>query len=222
MGYRFRTIRYLFLALTHSSFAPTHKDSNERLEFLGDAVLGLVIANLLYEHFPDAPEGELSTMRGVIVSRKACCQVARDLEIDRYLLTGNGTVRIPDSMIANLMEAIIGAVFLDSGFEEAKQFVEKNFAEKMNEFIESEDLENHKAALQEAVHHLKWGNPIVYELLEEKGPQHLRCFKVAVKIGHQCFHSAWGRNKKEAEQHAAWNALLELEGKEPCWQDGDE
>ncbi len=221
LGYQFKTIRYLFTALMHSSFAPTHKESNERLEFLGDAVLGLVITNMLYQHFPEEAEGPLSIMRSAIVSRKTCCRVAREIGVDSFLFISKGIHYVPDSMIANLMEAVIGAIFLDGGYEAVKPFVERWFQSEIDLFLQTDLMENHKESLQTLARTEFPGYPVEYLLVDEKGPQHHRCFKIQVQIGDDLFQAAWGNNKKDAEQHAAENAIARLEGRPPKWSDGE-
>lgn len=222
LGYRFKTIRYLFTALMHSSFAPTHQDSNERLEFLGDAVLGLVIANMLYNHFPNEAEGPLSVMRSAIVSRKSCCRVAREIGIDHFLFIARGIHFIPDSMIANLMEAVIGAVFLDAGYDAVCPLIERWFQSEVELFLETDLMDNHKAVLQALVRNEFPCQLVEYLLVDEKGPQHLRCFEIQVKIGERLFPAAWGNSKKEAEQHAAENAISVIENRPVKWASGEE
>ena len=136
IGYRFGNQGLLRMALTHSSCANTHLESNERLEFLGDAALGFVVSNLLYSQFPQMQEGELSKIKSFVISRKTCQQVALRLELDRFLFTGKGIGSLPDSLIANVMEAVIGAIFLDGGYDEARVFVETNFQPEIERFFE--------------------------------------------------------------------------------------
>lgn len=212
LGYHFDNIRLLFQALTHSSFAPIHKESNERLEFLGDAVLGLVITNYLYHHFPNSSEGDLSIIKGTIVSRKSCRQIAQSLSLDDYLFVARGIDRISDSMISNLMEAVIGAIFLDGGYEEARDFVERVFSDEIQRLQEKTESENHKADLQDLLHRTMPEKTLEYVLLDEKGPQHKKCFLIAARIDQTEYPPAWGNSKKEAEQKAALHALHQLNG----------
>lgn len=221
LGYRFKTIRYLFTALMHSSFAPTHQESNERLEFLGDAVLGLAVANMLFKHFPNEAEGPLSVMRSAIVSRKSCCRVARQIGIDHFLFIARGIHYVPDSMIANLMEAVIGAVYLDAGYDAVRPLIEKWFQSEIELFLKTDLMENHKAVLQSLAKDKFSCQMVEYLLVDEKGPQHLRCFEIQVKIGACLFPAAWGNNKKEAEQHAAENAIAVIENKPVKWSNGE-
>lgn len=241
IGYRFNNRMLLRQALTHSSCSNTHLDSNERLEFLGDATLGLVISNMLYHLFPQMAEGELSKVKSSIVSRKTCRKVALRLGLNSFLYIGKGLDCIPDSLIANVMESVTGAIFLDGGYEEVRLFIEEKFRPEIEIFFRSlkkeisplsinkskgkisvldvdhliDSLtENYKAKLQTKVQHESSLIPI-YHLLDEKGPAHCRSFKMAVQIGTKQFQAAWGNSKKEAEQHAAANAYNQLLGRTP-------
>ena len=249
--YRFNDQNLLKQALTHSSCANSHVESNERLEFLGDAVLGLVISDILYKRFPFLPEGDLSRIKSVVVSRKKCKKVATRLGLKDYLFTGRAINVVPDSLVANVMEAVIGAVFLDGGFEEARRFVEEFFLPELRPFLdfdanktrpntlnystdcqtgivlEQECLvdrldDNYKAKLQTIIQRERSLETPQYLLLDEKGPAHCRCFLIAVRIGDRDFQAAWGNNKKEAEQRAAQNALFQLQGLEPPNSDGNQ
>ncbi|MDO5565941.1 MAG: ribonuclease III [Planctomycetia bacterium] len=225
LDYQFKDEALLVTALTHSSCAPTHVESNERMEFLGDSVLGLVAAHILYEQYPLESEGELSTRKSILVSRKTCFGVAKQLGLDKCLMTGSGvgTVggAIPASMIANLMEAIIGAIFLDGGFNVAKDFISKHFFDQPAVQDEQCETNNFKEALLQYTQKFMPHKSLTYCLLDEKGPCHRRCFKIAVCIGRQMYQAAWGTNKKETEQRAAENALCTLEGLPAPYVDGD-
>ena len=131
LGYRFKDKTLLKQALTHSSCANTRLESNERLEFLGDATLGLVISNLLFHRFPHYAEGELSQLKSAIVSRKTCFNVGQKLGLDKCLFRGKGLEGAPDSLVSNAMESVIGAIFLDGGYEEARLFVEERFSQEI-------------------------------------------------------------------------------------------
>ncbi|MDD3587004.1 MAG: ribonuclease III [Thermoguttaceae bacterium] len=224
IDYQFKDESLLVTALTHSSCAPTHIESNERMEFLGDAVLGLAAAHLLFEQNPHESEGELSVRKSVLVSRKTCFAVAKRLGLDKCLMIGAGigsVGEIPNSIVANLMEAVIGAIFLDGGFEEANDFISRNFFDQPAVQDEQCDANNFKEALLQYTQKHKPNTPLTYCLLDEKGPCHRKCFKVAVCIGKKMFQAAWGTNKKTAEQRAAENALCVLEGLPAPYVDGD-
>ncbi len=230
---RFADRSLLKKALTHPSYSAAHIDSNERLEFLGDAALGLAVTNLLYRLFPELNEGQLSSVKGSVVSRKTCARVAKRLDLARYLFVGKGIESITDVILANATEAVVGAIFLDGGYEEARLFVEENFREEIDAFFQTRpanDAEtssfadfdgNFKARLQTRLHRERPGVIATYELLDEKGPPHRRCFKIATRIGDRVFQAAWGASKKATEQRAAENALAELDGQTPPNSDGE-
>lgn len=237
--YEFKNRDLLKKALTHCSYSCNRFESNERLEFLGDATLGLVISNFLYAQYPQMEEGELSQIKSVVVSRKNCCRVALQLGLDRFLLIGKGLNSIPNSLISNVVESIIGAIFLDGGYEAAKLFIENNFVTNIMELFPNSNVRklnenelndkektvdsfsrNYKAQLQTKVQREYAGTLIpIYLLLEEQGPPHRRFFKVAAQIDAQVFQPAWANNKKEAEQRAAENALRQLQGLAPTHSD---
>ncbi|MDO5552212.1 MAG: ribonuclease III [Planctomycetia bacterium] len=221
LKYTFKDPQLLKTALTHASCAATHKDSNERLEYLGDSVLGLVIADYLYNDCPECDEGELSAIKGSIVSRQTCNRIGRKLGLERYLSVARGISPLPDSMVANLIEAILGAVYLDAGFDRTKEFAVNLFNEEMESLKVVRDSNNFKAALQNWVQQHMPGVAVVYQTLDEKGPAHRRCFKIGVALEQRTFQAAWGATKKETEQRAAENALSALLGQEPPYPDGD-
>ena len=219
--YRFQNLQFLETALTHTSCAATPSDSNERMEFLGDSVLGMVITEDLYRQFPKLQEGALSIIRGNIVSRKSCARIARSLELGDALFLGKGITVIPSSILANALESVIAAVYLDGGIEPAKKLIRRLFREIFESAAVSPDGNNYKAELQALTQrqsdHL---NP-VYHLLDEQGPEHRKCFKIQAQIGTRFFQAAWGNTKKDAEQRAAENAMAELGGSQPPWPDGE-
>lgn len=209
LGYQFTDAQYLQRALTHSSVAAGREASNERLEFLGDAVLGLVICSALFEKYPENGEGDLTKQKSVAVSRKACAEVCRRLGLDRLMTAGRGLRTPSQAVTAALLEAVIAAVYLDGGMAAARTFVLSAFAP----YIESnlpEDKANYKSRLQELCQSNGSGTP-TYVLLSSRGPDHAREFHVAALIGDRRFPSAWGRTKKLAQQAAARNALTDLE-----------
>ena len=217
----FSDLKLLRKALTHSSIAQSHQDSNERLEFLGDSVLGLAISDILYNEFPNQNEGIMSQIKSVVVSRKVCRQIAIKQNLQRFLLHGKGLENIPDSLIANLMESIIGAIYLDQGYRVARRWIRRLFYDEVMQVAREINQENYKATLQTFVHREMSGESLNYLVLDEKGPPHHKCFKIAVQIGKRLFQAAWGQNKKETEQRAAENAYSILTGKKPPHSDGD-
>lgn len=212
LGHTFANGALLTRAFTHSSAVDNRLDSNERLEFLGDAILSTVICETLFELFRDYAEGELTKMKSMLVSRGTCARVARRLGLPKFLTVGKGMVSskaLPTSLAAGLLEAIIAAVYIDGGFEAARGFISRNFA-TLIERVDSEEAHgNYKSLLQQHAQEQYSVAPI-YILLDEKGPDHNKCFESEVVIDQRHFPSAWGANKKEAEQKAAYNALLKL------------
>ena len=212
LRYRFRNVEMLRSALIHASSANSRKESNERLEFLGDAVLDLVVCQELYERLPSALEGELTKIKSAVVSRRVCARVAEHLHLPEALTLGQGMEpgeHLPRSLAAAALEAVIAAIYLDGGLEPARTFILEHMKEEILKACRSDHQYNFKSQLQQhAQRHLK-ATP-AYELLDEKGPDHSKCFEVAVSVGSRQFPSGWGPNKKEAEQRAAWLALKEL------------
>ncbi|NLG42967.1 MAG: ribonuclease III [Phycisphaerae bacterium] len=212
ISYRFNDPALLKAALTHASLADHRADSNERLEFLGDAVLGLVLCHALFERLPQAMEGDLTKIKSAVVSRRTCAQVACRLGLPEVLRCGQGMEvgdRMPRSLAAAALEALIAAIYLDGGFDTARDFILRNMNREIDEAVKSEHQFNFKSQLQQYAQRVKGLTPS-YELLDEKGPDHAKCFEVAVSIGSRYFPSAWGPSKKEAEQKAAWLALVAL------------
>lgn len=212
LGYAFTNQALLKAALTHASSADTRLQSNERMEFLGDAVLGIVVCELLYEQLPDAMEGELTKIKSAVVSRRSCASAAERLDLTRWLVLGQGmdpAEQLPRSLAAATLEAVIAAIYIDGGLNAARAFVCAAMSCELESAINSEHQFNFKSKLQQHAQRTLSATPI-YELLDEKGPDHAKCFEVAVSIADQQFPPAWGPSKKEAEQKAAWLALREL------------
>ena len=212
IGYVFKDPALLRAALTHSSSAAARQESNERMEFLGDAVLGLVICQALYEQLPNAMEGELTKIKSAVVSRRLCAQVADTLKLADCLILGQGIdngEHLPRSLAAAVLESVVGAIFLDGGLDPVRDFILRNMGEVVRQAVESEHQFNYKSHLQQYAQRVLNATP-QYELLDEKGPDHAKCFEIAVVIGGRQFASAWGPNKKQAEQKAAYTALSEL------------
>ncbi len=215
LQYKFRERALLELALTHASVARTRIESNERLEFLGDAILGGIICETLYHRFPEYPEGELTRIKSSLVSRNTCARVAEQLGLGDYLILGKGLLthhQIPSSILAGVFESIVAAVYLDGGHEAVRGFVERAMAPELDLEIEPRLSRNYKSMLQQ-MSQKHFGATPLYQVLDEKGPDHSKCFKISAAIGPQAYPAAWGTSKKEAEQRAALNALCEIEGK---------
>jgi ribonuclease-3 len=208
IGYTFRDPQLLRRCLTHSSSADTRLESNERLEFLGDAILGMTICELLFETFPNQREGQLTQMKSAIVSRQTCAQVAHRMELDQLILVGRGLQSIPDSILSAAVESIIAGIYLDGGYSAARNFILSAFDEELQQ-CGPQETDNHKSALQEYTQRELSTTP-EYVVLEEKGPDHAREFCIAASIADKVYGSAWGRSKKEAEQRAAQLAMQSL------------
>jgi len=225
IGHTFRDPELLHRALTHSSVAENRAESNERLEFLGDAVLGLVVCDYLFTNYPTFLEGDLTKVKSAVVSRRTCAEVADALGLPGLLTIGKGMIngaRLPESLAAAVLEAIIAAVYLDGGLEPARAFVLRHMEQFIRRSVASEHQENFKSKLQQHAQKDLTATPS-YELLDEKGPDHSKCFEVAVNLKGRRFRSAWGTSKKEAEQRAAYNALVALklidpEKEPPPWE----
>nr|WP_237607730.1 ribonuclease III [Roseimaritima sediminicola] len=212
IGYRFCDSSLLLEALTHASGASTRLASNERLEFLGDAILGMVVCEWLYQEHPESSEGELTKIKSAVVSRQTCGDVAREMRLDECLIVGKGVIRnrsYPRSLISDVFEAIVAAVYLDGGLDKVRPLIRSWLAEPVRESIEGQGS-NYKSALQQLAQKELSSTP-VYRLVTEAGPDHSKTFRVSAMIGEREFTPAWGRNKKEAEQRAAANALAELQ-----------
>jgi ribonuclease-3 len=212
IGYKFSNPKLLVQAFTHSSAVTNRLESNERLEFLGDAVLGVVICRKLYEQFADFLEGDLTKAKSMLVSRRSCAKVAKQFGLIEFLQVGKGLFfgrALAGSISAGLCEALIAAVYIDGGFEEAESFVLRIFGEMIEQISSEQCHGNFKSLLQQFAQQ-NYNITPVYEVLDEQGPDHNKCFEVQAVVGGRRFISAWGTSKKEAEQKAAYNALIEL------------
>jgi len=214
LGYSFKNLDLLKESLTHASIADNRLNSNERMEFLGDAVLDLVICEALYLKFPNLLEGDLTKIKSAVVSRRTCAEVSKETGLVDLLIIGKGiSVReqMPSSLAAAVYESIVAAIYLDGGFDVAKEYILRTMNSKVEHISANMHQQNYKAVLQQHAQQLMRATPM-YELLDEKGPDHSKCFKVAAFIGRRAYAGAWGRNKKEAEQKAAMNALAQING----------
>lgn len=215
IGYKFHNIALLQNALTHSSYANErwHNSlmSNERLEFLGDSILGMVVAEFLYRNFPDRPEGELTRMRADMVCEKTLASVANRIDLGRHLLLGNGEEqgggRSRNSILADAVESVIAASFLDGGMEAARQFIQQFILVE----VPVTKLHNvdYKTALQELVQQKK-NQVLSYTLVGESGPDHDKRFDVEVKLNGKVVGIGSGSSKKRAEQMSARAAIEAL------------
>ncbi len=209
LGYRFSRPELLRASLTHTSGADTRQDSNERMEFLGDSVLGLVCVEQLYLRFPDYQEGDLTKIKSAVVSRRTCARISRQLNLGDYLFLGKGmhyASAIPSNMLADLYESLVGAIYLDGGLQPAKEFILKYLNPEIEQVAEAAHAGNYKSLLQQIAQKEFNATP-AYHLLDEQGPDHSKCFKISAVVGRYHYPAAWGHTKKDAEQRAAMNAL---------------
>lgn len=217
IGYCFHDVKWLRLAMTHSSYMNEHRrdnlSCNERLEFLGDAVLEVIASDFLYHKYPEKSEGELTRIRASLVCEPTLAYCASELELGAYLLLGKGEEstggRKRNSVVSDAMEALIGAIYLDGGFANAKEFIE-NFI--LNDLEHKKLFFDSKTILQEIVQ-ANFKDAVAYRLLKEEGPDHDKCFCTAVYIGEQPYGTGKGRTKKAAEQEAAYRSILMLHEK---------
>jgi ribonuclease-3 len=209
LEHEFQDRELLVNALTHSSVANTRLESNERLEFLGDAILSAVVCEELYRRFDEWYEGDLTKVKSAVVSRRICAKMADKMGLGELVVLGKGVAgrdAVPVSLRAAAFEAVVGAIFLDGGFDKAKAFILKHTAPHIDKSSKSEDQDNHKSTLQQHVQREMSATPR-YETLDEQGPDHSKCFEICVVVGGRRFPSAWGPSKKAAEQEAAKRAL---------------
>lgn len=218
LNYSFLNRQLLILSFVHRSFFNEHRDlvahHNERLEFLGDSVLGLIISDYLYQQLPSEPEGLLSHLRSHIVEAGSCAHLLSRLGIGQFVLLGKGERmndgRGRETILADLFEALIGAIYLDGGIDAAKIFFFTHFSQHIHEHLQKPSR-NWKAELQD-FSQKKHQKPPFYKLLKESGPDHSKVFHIAACIGEMKIGEGTGSSKKEAEQAAAMDALNKLEG----------
>jgi len=214
LGYRFRDVLLLEAALTHASGVVHRLASNERLEFLGDAILGMVVCEKLFRRFPDYSEGDLTKIKSFAVSRETCAKIGESIGLQRFLILGKGMAadpEIPRSVLAAGLESLVAAIYLDGGMQPAAEFILRHVTPEIETAVASEFGGNYKSLLQQFAQREHGVTPI-YLLLDEKGPDHCKCFKISAQIGDRFFPPAWGKSKKESEQRAAHNAVCCLRG----------
>lgn len=214
IGYKFQNKHYLEQAMTHSSYANEKKlgklGCNERLEFLGDAVLELISSDFLYEKFPQVPEGELTKKRASLVCEPSLAYCAREFGLPEYLLLGKGEDmtggRNRDSIVSDATEALLGAIYLDGGFANAKEFVLRFI---LNDMEHKQLFYDSKTILQEIVQE-NGTQPVEYNLIKEEGPDHNKCFTVEAVVNGKTMGQGCGHTKKAAEQAAAYQAIRSM------------
>ncbi len=216
IGYTFKNKNLLTLAFVHRSYINENQDTdthNERLEFLGDSILGLLIAEYLYRYLPNTPEGELSYLRSRLVEASSCVAYVQKLDLEQYLLLGKGEKmndgRGRESILADLFESVMGAVYLDGGIEAANRFLFKNFSKEIEQILKT-PVRNWKAQLQDYCQK-KYRQPPVYKVVSESGPDHSKTFTISVIINGEEMGFGEGASKKEAQQASAQNALSKIQ-----------
>ncbi len=212
INYRFKDPTLLLQALTHSSIKTIDNPSNERLEFLGDSVLGLVMTEFLYNFFQDHSEGDLTQIKSVVVSTSVLARESERLSLNQYYSVGKGVTRkrkLPVSLLANVFEAVVAAIYKDAGLEPARKFVLRNLYHQVLAVAENRHKRNYKSILQQWAQKELNITP-TYRVVGEKGPDHLKSFEVVAVVGKKRYRSGVGRSKKEAEQVAARETLKVL------------
>ena len=216
LGYSFKEKKLLLTALTQSSYANENRsegiECNERLEFLGDSVLGQVVATYLFLQFPQMPEGQMTRLRAELVCEHSLYEIAKALELGRYIRLGRGEEhtggRHRESILADAVEALIAAMYLDGGIDTAKDFIYKHLLSDAD-IEQAHPVSDYKTALQELVQK-KHGQSLSYETVSESGPDHNKTFTVELRLNGKIIGTGSGRTKKEAEQLAAKSGIEEL------------
>ena len=212
IGYEFESLDYLLQGLTHSSIKTVDQPCNERMEFLGDSVLGLVITEFLFNFFGDLTEGELTQIKSVVVSTTALAEESKRLGLDVAFQVGKGVTSrkaLPVSLLANVFEAVVGAIYLDRGIEAAREFCLRNLYHQIVAVRQNKHQLNYKSMLQQYIQKADGKTP-TYRVAGEKGPDHSKQFTVQAMVGKKILGVGEGKNKKEAEQRAAEESLRML------------
>lgn len=212
LGYEFRDKELIARALRHASCTDNKLDSNERLEFLGDAILGMVVCDHLFTRYEHLLEGDLTKIKSTVVSRETCARVAKRMGLDLLIELGKGMRNrgeIPNSLAAGGFESVIGALYLEAGLDHARAFILEHLESRIKAAFRSGHQQNYKSVLQQVAQR-RFEMAPSYITLDEKGPDHSKCFEVCVEIGAERYPSSWGPSKKQAEQVAALNALCAL------------
>lgn len=214
IGYKFKTPAFLYEALTHSSYSNERRSqdvkNNERLEFLGDSVLSIVISDYLFNNYTELPEGELTKIRSKIVCESTLGECSKRIKLGSFMLFGKGEEmtggRERTSILADAFEALIAAIYMDGGLEKSKEFILTQMKDKIEDSVQGKVFLDYKTHLQEIVQVNK-DNKITYEIINEEGPDHCKVFHTHVKLNEKTIGVGVGRSKKESEQEAAKMAL---------------
>lgn len=218
-GIRFRKLDFLNLAFSHRSYSNEiagNIDNNEKLEFLGDSVLGIVVSDYLFRIMPERPEGELARIKSFVVSEESLAGIAKEIKVDNFILVGKGEEysggRTKKAILADCMEAIFGAFYLDSGYKSVQNFILRYLIPEIDKVMANKHRKDYKTLLQELVQK-KYKSYPRYNLIKKTGPDHDRTFWIEVKVKNDIYGPGKGKNKKEAEQKAAGIAFEKLSGK---------
>lgn len=214
LGYTFKNKALIKKALTHSSYAnEKHRESNERLEFLGDSVLSIIVSDYLFRKLSRVAEGDLTKIRASLVCEQALAEISENISLGQYILLGRGEEmtggRKRASIVSDAFEAVLAAIYLDGGMKKATQWLMWVMQDKMNEALQGKTYKDYKTMLQEAVQHGDKGR-VTYKTIDESGPDHNKHFEVEVYIDDKAVDKGIGSSKKEAEQAAAENALKNI------------
>ncbi|MFH1731330.1 MAG: ribonuclease III [Planctomycetota bacterium] len=204
LGYTFKDREWLHLALVHSSSKIDKGVCNERMEFLGDSILGMVVAQYLFQEYPDFTEGRLTKVKSVVVSRPVLARCAAAIELEKFIIVGPGMAgdALPETILADTFEAVIAAMYLDGGMEVTHAFILGHLEHEIDAVVEDRHTKNYKSLLQQLVQR-KEGITPTYRVTDERGPDHAKEFCVAAVIGERVTDRAWGPSKRAAEQLAA-------------------
>lgn len=216
LNYKFNDENILNRAFTHSSYSNEKNgefEDNERLEFLGDAVLEFVSSSYIYKNYPDLKEGEMTKLRAACVCETSLAKVARQIGIDKLIVLGKGEENLGgrnrDSIVSDAFEAVIGAIYIDGGIENARKFILENMEDTIKELSGCFKYLDSKTYLQEVIQE-KSREPLKYEVIGESGPAHEKTFEVRVSHNGIALGIGEGKSKKDAQQKAAYNALIKL------------
>ena len=212
LGYSFKNTKLLENALTHTSFKTPYNPSNERLEFLGDAILGMVISEYLFKKFPSYSEGKLTKIKSVVVSSVTLAKIGTEMELKRHVSVGKGLTTgssLPKSLIANVFEAIIAAIYIDGGLKAVFDFILKHLDNEIDIVCNNKHEKNYKSILQHFCQK-EQGHIPKYKIIKQSGPDHKKTFEVVTLINNVEYCTGLGNNRKNAEQIAARKTLESL------------
>ncbi len=218
LKHTFTDLDLLQRAFVHASVTDTRLDSNERLEFLGDAILGMFVCERIFLSYPNYLEGEMTKIKSHAVSRATCAKIAIDVGLDQLIRVGKGMQTqptLPSSLAAAITEAVIAALYIDGGMDAVTAFLEPLIDPLIEAAVDSGHQHNFKSVLQQHVQRLHGVSPM-YQILDERGPDHAKSFKIGVEVQGESFEPSWGQSKKQAEQQAAMNALRSMGVVEVC------